>query len=101
MQAGEANKTKKKWKNNAFPGLPILRYIGRCLTGQAYLTAIVCISQSPQNGWETWFSCGYGQGLAKLQAPLKKVKPQEAEYLRAKLKDDVEKAKKQLDSTPA
>merc|ERR1712241_1103708 len=58
--AGLANKAKKKFKNNGLP-LPIVKYIGRCLTGQAWLTAVICLSQSPQNGWETWFSCEYGK----------------------------------------
>ena len=33
------------------------------------------ISQSPQNGWETWFSCTWGQNVAKLQAPCDRQKP--------------------------
>ena len=29
------------------------KYLGRCLDGRAYLSMIVCLSQAPQNGWET------------------------------------------------
>eukprot|EP01048_Picozoa_sp_COSAG05_P011034 COSAG05_NODE_1013_length_6190_cov_4.171236_5_plen_82_part_00 len=45
-----------------------------CCTGQARLGVIVAISQSPQNGWETWFSCTWGEMVAKLRAPCDKQK---------------------------
>merc|ERR1719401_1096889 len=59
--------------------------IGRCLMGQCWMNAIVCLSQSPQNGWETWFSCTYGEALAKMQAPLKKVKVEKIDKVRKDL----------------
>lgn len=100
MQAGEQNQTKKKFKNAGHPSIPVIRYIGRCLTGQAWLTALVCLSQSPQNGWETWFSCEYGKALAKLQAPVRKVKIEDAEKLETKLIAEVAKAKFLFETTP-
>lgn len=51
-----------------------LKFLGRSLSGECLMCMIVCISQAAQNGWETWFSCGYGESLAKLKAPLKKQK---------------------------
>jgi hypothetical protein len=36
---------------------PSMKYMLGCCTGSARLGVIVAISQSPQNGWETWFSC--------------------------------------------
>jgi len=99
-KAAKLNTGKRKYVNNAFGNDPFLRMMGRSLVGELWMNAIVCISQSPQNGWETWFSCGYGQGLSKLQAPLKKVKPIEADKLKKKLADDLAKAKKQFESTP-
>merc|ERR1711939_1202624 len=70
-KAAEQNLGKVKYKNNCYGAHPMLRMLGRCLVGQCWMNAVVCLSQSPQNGWETWFSCNYGEGLAKLQAPLK------------------------------
>jgi len=44
------------------------------LAGEARLEALICLSQSPQNGWETWFSIArYGATLAKLKTRVKKV----------------------------
>merc|ERR1712110_1254699 len=100
-KASEQNCGKKKYVNNCFGNNPFLRMLGRSLVGELWMNSIICISQSPQNGWETWFSCEYGKGLAKLQAPLKKVKPQEVGPLKKKLQDDVKKAEKHLASTPA
>merc|ERR1711972_1135645 len=44
------------------------------LAGEARLEALICLSQSPQNGWETWFSIArYGAQLAKLKTRVKEV----------------------------
>jgi len=100
VKATEQNQKKKKYQNNCFPGTALTRYIGRCLVGQSWLTAIVCLSQSPQNGWETWFSCEYGEGLAKLQAPVRKSKVENAEALEERLTAEKAKAKKIFEATP-
>lgn len=74
--------------------------IGRCLVGQCWMNAIICLSQSPQNGWETWFSCRYGDDLAKLQAPVRKVKPEDATKATTSLRKAAQKARDVLDKTP-
>merc|ERR1711948_99282 len=99
-KATESNQKKKKYMNNCWPPTALLRYLGRCFVGQSWLTAIVCLSQSPQNGWETWFSCEYGEGLAKLQAPVRKSKVENAEVLEERLTAEKAKAKKLFESTP-
>lgn len=99
VRAGEANKTRQKYKNNG-SRLPIVRYIGRCLTGQAWLTAVVCLSQSPQNGWETWFSCEYGKSVAKCSAPVRKVKLEEVDDLEKRLIEEAATAKRAVEGTP-
>merc|ERR1712217_5197 len=86
------NLGKHKYKNKCFGAHPLLRMIGRCFAGQCWMNAVVCLSQSPQNGWETWFSCRYGEGLAKLQSPLKKVKLEDAEKVRKNLATETAKA---------
>lgn len=99
-KATEQNQRKKKYQNNCFPGTALTRYIGRCLVGQSWLSAIVCLSQSPQNGWETWFSCEYGEGLAKLQAPVRKAKYENADALEERLTAEKAKAKQLFEATP-
>eukprot|EP00929_Paragymnodinium_shiwhaense_P030203 TRINITY_DN17154_c0_g1_i1.p1 TRINITY_DN17154_c0_g1~~TRINITY_DN17154_c0_g1_i1.p1 ORF type:complete len:503 (-),score=91.83 TRINITY_DN17154_c0_g1_i1:161-1669(-) len=49
-------------------------FLQSALAGEARLSALVCLSQSPQNGWETWFSiCQYGEKLAKLKTRVNSV----------------------------
>mmetsp|Transcript_37695 Transcript_37695/g.59625 ORF Transcript_37695/g.59625 Transcript_37695/m.59625 type:complete len:470 (+) Transcript_37695:87-1496(+) len=51
-----------------------ISFLGGGLAGEARLEALICLSQSPQNGWETWFSIArYGAELAKLKTRVKKV----------------------------
>ena len=53
---------------------PAVWALGASATGHARLGIIVCISPAPQNGWETWFSCTWGQNASKLRAPANKQK---------------------------
>lgn len=92
-EAFEANLRKKKYKMSASHP-PMMKMLGRCFLGQCWMNAIVCLSQSPQNGWETWFSCDYGEALAKLQAPLRKIKMQQVDKARKDLAASAAKAKK-------
>lgn len=42
------------------------------LAGDARIEAVICLSQSPQNGWETWFSIAqYGHRLSELRTRIK------------------------------
>lgn len=74
VKATEQHSKKKKYLPPKRMTTDTMRFMGTCFTGKALLGVIVCISQSPQNGWETWFSCTYGNDLAKLKAPLQKGK---------------------------
>lgn len=50
------------------------QFLGGALAGESRLGALICLSQSPQNGWETWFSIAqYGAQLANLKTRVKKV----------------------------
>lgn len=44
-----------------------MRYVGRCLSSKAVVVMVVCLSRAPQCGWETWFSCEFGQKMARLE----------------------------------
>merc|ERR1712217_417133 len=99
-KAAVENLTAKKYKNNTFWGFPLFKLVGRCLIGEIWMNTVICLSQSPQNGFETWFSCNWGEGVAKLQAPLKKVKMQDAGVAKKKMIKAAAEAKKLFDSTP-
>jgi len=47
-----------------------IKATGACLGGKCRTAMIVCLSQAPQCGWETWFSLQYGTNLAALSAPV-------------------------------
>mmetsp|Transcript_8201 Transcript_8201/g.12344 ORF Transcript_8201/g.12344 Transcript_8201/m.12344 type:complete len:485 (-) Transcript_8201:2001-3455(-) len=54
---------------------PSLQYISSCFNGKTLLTMVICLSQAPQHGWETWFSLEkFGAGMSKLKTPLSRVK---------------------------
>lgn len=53
-------------------GQGAMSFFGGALAGESRLGALICLSQSPQNGWETWFSIAqYGRQLADLRTRLK------------------------------
>lgn len=58
---------------------------GRALAGESRLGVIICLSQSKQNGWETWYSvANYGKSLSELKT---RVRPVEANAMDAALAD--------------
>ncbi|CAB9501015.1 Kinesin-like protein KIN [Seminavis robusta] len=67
--ATSLHKTKKPYMAPRQCGTNLTKYLGRCIDGRALLAMIVCISQAPQCGWETWFSMNYGTDLAGLCTP--------------------------------
>jgi hypothetical protein len=46
-----------------------IRFLAACFNGSYRLAMLVCLSQAPGCGWETWFSLQYGIDLSKLAAP--------------------------------
>jgi len=54
-------------------------YFSQCLTGACSVAAVVCISPAPQNGWESWFACHYGEDIAKLRVPVAPPRPRALE----------------------
>lgn len=77
--ATEAWSKGKKYKPQTALVPPGVWYLGGCCTGHARLGVVVGISQSPQNGWETWFSCTWGANAAKLKAPCNKQKAKDVD----------------------
>ena len=78
---------------------PTLWYLTGCATGKARLAVVVGISQSPQNGWETWFSCTWGDNIAKLEAPCNKLKALKINAAVKAAKKEVEAAEEAVAKT--
>merc|ERR1712039_151419 len=93
--ATDCHQKKRRYvKPNKALSTDTIRFFGRALDGYCHLAMMVCISQAPQNGWETWFSCTYGERLAKLQAPLKKMKLKDIDKELKEAAKNADKAKK-------
>ena len=68
VYATNAHKAGKAYKMSAMVGGGALLFFGGALAGESRLGALVCLSQSPQHGWETWFSVAqYGKQLSELK----------------------------------
>jgi len=77
-----------------------IKFLGRSLNGYCLMGMVVCISQAPQHGWETWFSCTYGQKLSKLRAPVRKVPLMDIQKEHKAARASLIKAKKAFEDTP-
>merc|ERR1719240_1608723 len=69
-KAGDAAQKKKVYKCGTAMMTPAMQTICSCFDGRAVMGMIVCMSQAPQNGQETFFSCTMGAKLAELKSPL-------------------------------
>mmetsp|Transcript_76160 Transcript_76160/g.205436 ORF Transcript_76160/g.205436 Transcript_76160/m.205436 type:complete len:458 (-) Transcript_76160:42-1415(-) len=101
VQATEQHKKRKPLVNPKQLGTSFIEYASGCFTGSALLAMIVTLSPAPSCGWETWFSCTYGDDLNKLRAP---VAPQAAKPLDAVIEQaekTATKAAADLAKTPA
>jgi len=68
-KAGQAYKD-----NNSLMESATTKFFGAALSGAARIGVLICLSQSPQNGWETWYSIAqYGAQLANLRTRVRKV----------------------------
>ena len=47
-----------------------VKFASGCMGGSSKLSVIVTLSPAPASGWETWFSCTYGEDLAELRVPV-------------------------------
>merc|ERR1719498_1878863 len=70
VQATEQHKKRKPLCIPKAAGTSFIEYASGCFSGTALLAMIVTLSPAPTCGWETWFSCTYGEDLNKLRAPV-------------------------------
>ena len=74
VTATNAHKGKHPYKCSSFGNSASIAYFGGALAGESRLGVIICLSQSPQNGWETWYSiANYGKSLAQLRTRVRPV----------------------------
>ena len=95
VNATEAHKKGKQFKVASSLTPPGVQYVASLINGSCIMNMIICLSQAPQNGWETWFSLKYGTDLSKLEIKVPYQKPTELKkFLAQSIKDDAEFAKK-------
>eukprot|EP00927_Polykrikos_kofoidii_P012668 TRINITY_DN15488_c0_g1_i1.p1 TRINITY_DN15488_c0_g1~~TRINITY_DN15488_c0_g1_i1.p1 ORF type:complete len:1146 (+),score=209.29 TRINITY_DN15488_c0_g1_i1:69-3506(+) len=76
LKASECHEKGMPYKAQKANATAAQLYFCACCDGQARMGAVVTVSQSPQHGFETWFSLRYAEQLAACRVPLKRVKPQ-------------------------
>ena len=81
-------------------GTPASEFMSACFAGTAVLSMLVCMSPAPQNGWETWFACTYGEDLNKLRVRSRPVPTQKLEGALNEAKAKRAKAAADLAGTP-
>jgi len=67
ITATSANRAGNPYKCPAACATHAMRMVSGSFGGSCALAMIVTLSQAPQCGWETWFSCRYGDKLAQLR----------------------------------
>ena len=70
VQATEQHKKRKPLVIPKAMGTSFYEYAAGCFVGSNLLSMIVTLSPAPSCGWETWFSCTYGEDLNKLRCPV-------------------------------
>ena len=77
-----------------------IRFVSSCMEGRTRLGMIICCSQAPSNGGETWFSLNMGKGMAQLCAPLSKQPVKDISWFEKKAKKQLATVQKKLAKTP-
>lgn len=91
----------KEYKDRDFLGGATTSFFGGALAGEARLDALICLSQSPQNGWETWFSTAkYGAQLSQLRTRVKSVRSTAMAQVLVQAEADLAEAEEALARTP-
>jgi hypothetical protein len=100
QKATDCAKKKKQYKCGTAMMTPAMQTIASCFDGRALLGMIVCMSQSPQHGSETWFSCEMGERLAALKSPVQARKIEKIEKIIKDRETRKAKAEKSLKDKP-
>jgi Ca2+-binding EF-hand superfamily protein len=91
QNASDCAKAKRAYKCGTALITPAIQTIASCFDGRALMGMVVCLSQAPQHGSESWFSCTMGEKLASLKS---RVKPRPIGKIEKVIKDREDKLKK-------
>merc|ERR1740129_2659421 len=101
VAASNLAKQGQEYKERSYLGGATTSFFGGALAGEARLDALVCLSQSPQNGWETWFSTAkYGAQLSQLKTRVKAVRSAPMAKVLVQAEKDLTEAEEALATTP-
>ena len=95
LKAGEMHRKGQAYKAQKAMSTSGSLYMTACCDGRARLGVCVTLSQSPQHGFETWFTLQYAANLVKLRAPLVR---QKAVALKKAIEEAGKAAKKAEDA---
>ena len=82
-------------------GTSFYEYAAGCFSGDSLLSMIVTLSPAPSCGWETWFSCTYGEDLNKLHCPVVPQAKRQLQRVVSSTGTVASKSAEQLARTPA
>jgi len=100
QKATDLSIKKKKYKCGTALITPAIQMIANCFDGRALLGMVVCLSQAPQNGSESWFSCTMGEKLASLKSNVTARKLGKIEKTIKDREETLKKARKSLNEKP-
>lgn len=101
VQATEQHRMGRKMRVTKQLGTSFVEYASGCFSGSALLAMIVTLSPAPSCGWETWFSCTYGDDLRKLRAPVIPQRGLSFDKVLAAARDAAKKSADALGKTPS
>ena len=96
QHATQAHAKGRKYNPPTQCSSPSQNFLMGCCDGQARLGMCVCLSQSLQNGFESYESLKFGESLAKLRVPIRQVKGVDIEKQRLALENDLAEAEADL-----
>ena len=97
ITATEHYRKGKKYQTVKQLASPLILYLGYLINGVALMNMIICLSQAPQNGWETWFSLNYGTSLSKLAISIPTIKSKKFKSVLAEAQKDLKTAQDKAD----
>lgn len=100
QKATDCASKKKAYKTGTAMMTPAMQTICSCFDGRALMGMVVCVSQAPQHGQETWFSCEMGERLASLKSPVQARKIEKIEKIIKDRESKLQKAEKSLKEKP-
>jgi len=100
QKASDCAKAKRAYKCGTALITPAIQTIASCFDGRALLGMVVCVSQAPQHGSESFFSCQMGESLASLKSNVKPRKLDKIENIIQDREKKLSKNEKSLKDKP-